>query len=91
MNFCRKNIPVVHQPSYSPDSSLCDFFLFLRVKTHLKGHNFGNLDNIQKNVTDELKGIPAEAFTHYYKQWKQRLRRGVAAQGTYFEGNNHNL
>jgi len=49
------------------------------------------LDNIQKSVTDELKGIPAEAFQYCYEQWKQRLRRCVAAQGNYSEGNNLNL
>ncbi|GFG30025.1 hypothetical protein Cfor_00615, partial [Coptotermes formosanus] len=52
---------------------------------HLKGRQFGTLDNIQKNINDELKGIPAEAFQHCYEQWKQRLRRCVAAQGNYFE------
>jgi len=56
-----------------------------RLKTHLKGRHFGTLDNIQKGVTDELKGIPAEAFQHRCEQWKQRLRRCVAAQGNYFE------
>jgi len=49
------------------------------------------LDNIQKSVTDELKGIPAEAFLHSYEQRKQRLRRCVAAQGNYFEGDNLDL
>jgi hypothetical protein len=44
--------------------------------------------NIQKSVTDALKGIPEEAFQHCYQQWKQRLRRCVAAQGNYFEGDN---
>jgi len=38
-----------------------------------------------------VKGIPAEAFQHSYEQWKQRLRRCVAAQGNYFEGNNLDL
>jgi hypothetical protein len=46
------------------------------------------LDNIQNSVTDELKGIPAEAFQHCYEQWKQLLHRCVAAQGNYFEGDN---
>jgi hypothetical protein len=50
--------------------------------------NFGTLDNIPKSVTDKLKGIPAEAFQHCYKQWKQRLRRCEAAQGNHFEGDN---
>ena len=89
--FGRKNIPVVHQPPYSPDLSPCDFFLLLRLKNHLKGRHFGTLDNIQKSLTDELKGIPAEAFKHCYEQWKQRLRRCVAAQGNYFEGDKLDL
>ena len=44
MNFLvEKNIPVVPQPPYSPDLSPCDFFLFPRLKNHLKGHHFGTL------------------------------------------------
>ena len=84
--LAEKCIPVVLQPSYLSTLSLCDFFLIPRLKNHLKGRQFGTLDNIQKSVTDELKGIPAEAFQHCYEQWKQRLHRCVAAQGNYFEG-----
>ena len=86
-----KRICVFPQPPYSPDVSPCDFFLLSRLKNHLKGRSFGTLDNIQKSVTDELKGIPAEAFRHCYEQWKQRLRRCVAAQGNYCEGDNLDL
>jgi transposase len=89
--LAEKIIPVVPQPPYSPDLSPCDFFLFSRLKNYLKGRHLGTLDNIQKNVTDELKGIPAEVFQHCYEQWKQRLRRCVAAQGNYFEGDNVDL
>jgi len=52
----------------------------------LKGRHFGILDNIQKSVTDELKGIPALAFQHSYEQWKQRLRRCLAVQGNFLKG-----
>ena len=83
--FGIKIIPAVSQPTYSPNLSPCDFFLFSRLKNHLKGRHFGTLDNIQKSVADELKGIPAEAFQHCYEQWKQRLRRCVVAQGNYFK------
>ena len=86
-----KSIPVVPQPPYSPDLSPYDFFLFPWLKNHLKGRHFGTLDKIQKSVTDELKGIPAEAFQNCYEQWKQRLRRCVAVQGNYFEGDNLDL
>ena len=71
--------------------SVPDFFLFPRLQNHLKGRHFGTLDNIQKSVTDELKGIPAEAFQPCYVQWKQRLRLCVASQGNYFEGDNLDL
>jgi len=63
-----KSIPVVRQPPYSLDLSPRDFFLFPRLKNHLKERHFSTLDNIQKSITDELKGIPAEAFQHCYEQ-----------------------
>jgi len=92
MNFWqKKSIPVVPQPPYSPNLGPCDFFLLPRLKNHLKGRHFDTLDNIQNSVTDELKGIPAEAFQHCYEKWKQRLRRCVAAQENYFEGDNLDL
>jgi hypothetical protein len=53
--FTSKGIPVVPQPSYSPDPSPCDFFLFPKLKNFLKGYHFGTLENIQKSVTDMLK------------------------------------
>jgi len=89
--LAEKSVPVVPQPPYSPDLSPCDFFLFPRLKNHLKGCHFGTLDNIQNSVTGELKAIPAEAFQHCYEQWKQCLCRCVAAQGNYFEGDNLDL
>ena len=92
MNFWQeKNISVVPQPSNSPDLSPCDFFLFPRLKNHLKWRHFVALDNMLKIVTDKLKGIPAESFQHCYEQWKQRLRRCVAVQGHYFEEDNLDL
>ena len=89
--LAEKSIRVVPQPPYSPDLSPCDFFLFPRLKNHLKGRYFVTLDNIQKSVTDELKGILAEAFQHYYEEWKQCLCRCVADEGNYFEGDNLDL
>jgi len=88
--LAEKSIPVVPQPPYSPDLSPCDLFLFPRLKNHSKGRHFGTLDNIQKSVTDELKGIPAEAFQYCYES-KQRLHCCVAAQGNYFERDNLDL
>jgi len=86
--LAEKNIPVILQSPYSPELIPCDLCLFPRLKNRLNGRHFGTLDKIQKSVTDKLKGIPAEAFLHCYEQWKQRLRRCVAARGNYFEVDN---
>jgi hypothetical protein len=73
----RKCIPVVPKPPYSSEQSPCFFFLFPKLKFHLKGRYFGTADNIQKVMTDQ----------HCYRVWEQLLRRCVASQGNYFEGN----
>ncbi|EFN60286.1 hypothetical protein EAG_04365, partial [Camponotus floridanus] len=73
----QKNISVVLQPPYSPDLSPCDFFLFPRLKTHLKGHQFDTTENVKAAGTDQLKAIRVSEFQHCYEDWKQCLRRCV--------------
>ncbi|GFV88179.1 putative transposase [Trichonephila clavipes] len=86
-----KNILVAPQPPYSPDLSPCDFFLFPKLKNHLKRHHFGTLENIQRAVTDQLKAIPISEFHQCYEEWKERLQRCVASKGSHFEGENVEL
>ncbi|GFT27998.1 protein GVQW3 [Trichonephila clavipes] len=39
-------------------------------------------------VTDQLKAIPISEFHQCYEEWKKRLQRCVASEGSYFEGDN---
>ncbi|GFW82750.1 putative transposase [Trichonephila clavipes] len=78
-------------PPYSPDLSPCDFFLFPKLKNHLKGYHFGTLENIQTAVTDQLKAVPISEFHQCYEEWQKRLQRCVASGGSYFEGDNVEL
>ena len=87
----KKGIPMLSQPPYSPDLSPCDLFLFSKLKFHLKGRHFGTVNNIQKVVTDQLMALPHEDFQHCYREREQRLRRYMASQGNYFEGDNTDL
>jgi len=89
--LAKKGISVVPQPPYSTDLSPSDFFLFPKLKFHVKGHHFGTVDNIQKVMTDQLRALPHEDFQHCYREWEQRLQRCVASQGIYFEGDNVDL
>ena len=41
----KKNIPVLPHPPYSPDLAPCDFYLFPKLKSKLKGHHFGTMEN----------------------------------------------
>ncbi|GFV10201.1 putative transposase [Trichonephila clavipes] len=62
-----------------------------RAQNHLKGHHFGTLENIQTAVTNQLKTILISEFHQCYEEWKKRLQRCVASEGSYFEGDNVEL
>jgi len=68
----KKNIPVLPHPPYSPDLAPCDFYLFPKLKSKLKGHHFGTIENIQKIVTDELNKPTENDFQYCYDQWKKK-------------------
>jgi hypothetical protein len=53
----KKIISILPCPPYSPDVVPCDFYLFPKLKSKLKGHNFGTVVNIQIIVTDELRTL----------------------------------
>ena len=44
----KKHIPVLPHPPYSPDLAPCDFYLFPKLKSKVKGHHFGTMENIKK-------------------------------------------
>jgi len=83
----KKNIPILLHPPYSPDLALCDFCLFPKLKSKLKGHHFGTMENIQKIVTNELHTFTKNDFRYCFDEWKKR-NHCVTSQGSHFEGNN---
>ena len=84
----KKNIPILPHPPYSPDLAPCDFYLFSKLKSKLKGHHFGTTENIQKVVTNKLHTLTENDFQYCYDQWKKRWNHCVTSQGSYFEGDN---
>ena len=69
------------------DIAPCDFFLFPRLKKVLKGHRFEATEDIKRNSTKTLLGIPKEEFAKCFQQWQQRWAKCVAAEGNYVEDN----
>jgi len=70
-----KCITVRLQPPYSPDLAHCDFFLFQKIKSAVKGHHFESTEYIQKSVMQVLNDIPQAAFQECYKEWQHRWKR----------------
>ena len=83
--LAKYSLATLPQPSYSPDLAPADFFLFLRIKTALKGTRFGTIEAIQTAVTKALNEVPVDAFQDAYRAWKSRWQKCVDAQGEYFE------
>jgi len=83
--LAQNNIPTLPHLPYSPDLASCDFFLFPKLKTHLKGHHFGAAENVQAAATRALN-ISSEDFHHCYEEWQQHWNRCIRSQGAYFEG-----
>ena len=86
--LAKKNIPVLPHPPYNPDLAPCDFYLFPKLKSQLKGHHFGTMENIRKILTDELTTLRENDFQYCYDQWEKRWNHFVTSQGSYFEGDN---
>ncbi len=83
--LAKNNTPLVRHPPYSPDMASCDFWLFPKLKTTLKGKRFESREEIMKKTTAELYSIPKSTFQRRYQQWQHRWEKCVHSQGDCFE------
>lgn len=79
------NIQLIPHPPYSPDLAPCDFWLFSRLKDHLRGNRYESRSQLGSAIYQYMKAIPVEDYRSCFQQWKNRLRRCVEVQGDYFE------
>jgi hypothetical protein len=56
--WAKKSIMKLDHPSYSPDLAPCDFWIFPKLTTALKGHRFSDIADIQGHATTILQSIP---------------------------------
>ncbi|VVC45839.1 Transposase, type 1 [Cinara cedri] len=81
-----KRTPVLEHAPYSPDLAPCDFFLFPKIKSALKGTRFESMEAVKQKTAELLKALTEEDFQHCFDQWKKRMERRVARGGEYIEG-----
>jgi histone-lysine N-methyltransferase SETMAR len=78
----KKLIMKLDHPPYLPDLAPCDFWLFPKLNTALKGHRFSDTADIQGHATSILNRIPKEEFQKCFEQWKHRLSELVCKETT---------
>jgi histone-lysine N-methyltransferase SETMAR len=60
--LAQRKVTVLDHLPYSPDLAPDDYFLFPKVKSHLKGRPFDSISYIQKAVTIILNTIANDDF-----------------------------
>ena len=53
--LAERSIATLKHPPYFPDLAPCDFFLFPKIKSVLKGTHFSDIDSIKIAATAKLK------------------------------------
>jgi len=60
--LAQRKVTVLDHPPYSSDLAPADYFLFPKVKSHLKGHLFDLISDIQKAMTSTLNTTAKDNF-----------------------------
>ena len=68
--------------------STCDFFLFQKIKSALKGTRFESVDAVKAKATLLLNSITQDDLQHCFQQWKICMERCRDRGGDYIEGDN---
>ena len=71
--LAKRNIATLEHPLYSSNLAPCDFFLFSKIKSVLKGTHFSAIDSIQMATTMQLKKIPENALQECIESWKRQM------------------
>ena len=69
--------------SYSPDLVPFDFFLFPKLKEHLKEDRFNSTDEAKHAAKTWLRNQSAELFKNGINGWKHCLGKCISCDGGY--------
>jgi len=84
-SLAQRKVTVLNHPPYSPDLAPADYFLFPKVKSHLKGHLFDLILDIQKGVISTLNTIAKDDFYQGIQKLYECANLCVQLEGTYVE------
>ncbi|VVC34980.1 Hypothetical protein CINCED_3A014989, partial [Cinara cedri] len=79
----KSGTPVLEHASYSPDLAPCNFYLFPKIKSALKGIRFESMEEVKQKSAELLNDLTKSDFQHCLEQWKKRMKRCLARGGEY--------
>jgi transposase len=88
--LANKNITVLEQPLYSPDLTPCDFYLFPKIKSVLKGTLFVLVESVKAKTAEVLHSLTEHDLWNCCEHWQHHTQLRVNSEGDYFEGD-HSL
>jgi transposase len=77
---------VLEHPPYSPDLAPCDFYLFSKIKSVLKGTHFLSVENVKAKTAEILDTLTEHDLRNCFERWQHRMQLSVNSEGNYFEG-----
>jgi transposase len=77
---------VLEHPPYSPDLAPCDFYLFPKIKSVLKGTHFLSVEDVKAITTEILNSLSDNGLQICFERWLHRMQLCVNSEGNYFEG-----
>jgi len=83
--LAQQNVTVLHHPPYLTDLAPADYFLFPKVKSHLKRCLFDSISDIQKAVTSTINTIAKDNFYKGIQKLYDHANLCVQLQGMYLK------
>lgn len=83
--LCEFRWEILSHPPYSPDLAPSDFFLFPKLKEHLKGIRFQSINEAKKEVVTWFTRQVPEFYEEGIYRWKHRLQKCIELGGSYVE------
>lgn len=83
--LAKKQVTTIVHPPHSPDLASADFYLFPKLKFHMKGTRYQSVSNIQQIVTQYLKTIPQCDFPKAFQNLLERYKACIDKEGVYVE------
>ncbi len=80
------SIKTLDHPPYSPDLAPCDFALFPRLKSQIRGKHFQNLDQLKAESRKCLVSLPQSFFADAMHDMVYRWQKCSNVNGDFFEG-----